>query len=134
MSKQRATLLAFALPAALVAAWFLVTSVGGIKSYQLASPADVWRELVALAADGLLWKNLSASLERVALGFSVALGVAIVLATAVGLSRPRERASLGSATPTLARDRRDAENHAHRHRRVLSDLREPRFGDSQRRS
>jgi len=92
MSKRRAALLAFALPAALAAAWFLVTSVGGIKSYQLASPADVWRELVTLGSDGLLWKNLAASLQRVAIGFSVALGAAIVLATAVGLSRPLERA------------------------------------------
>ena len=92
MSRPRATLLALALPVALVAAWFFVTSVGGIKSYQLASPADVWRELVTLASNGLLWKNLAASFERVALGFGVALGVAIILATAVGLSRPLEKA------------------------------------------
>lgn len=92
MSRQLASLLALALPLTLVAAWFLITSAGGFKSYQFASPLDVWRELVTLAANGLLWKNLAASLERVALGFGFALCIAIVLASAVGLSRPLEKA------------------------------------------
>ena len=92
MSRERALLLALAVPLTLLAAWFFLTSAGGIKSYQFASPADVWRELVTLASNGLLWTNLAASIERVALGFGVALVFAIVLATAVGLSRPLERA------------------------------------------
>ncbi len=92
MSKARATFFALALPLALAGAWFFITSVGGVKSYQLASPADVWRELGTLAANGLLWRHLGASFERVALGFTFALGAAIVLATAVGFSRPLESA------------------------------------------
>jgi sulfonate transport system permease protein len=76
----------------LLAAWGLATSIGGVKVYQLASPADVLRELGALAANGLLWKNLAASIERVALGFACAFGVALALGTAVGLSRRVETA------------------------------------------
>jgi sulfonate transport system permease protein len=88
---------ALALPLALFAGWFLLTTVGGVKTAQLASPADVARELAALAASGLLWTNLLASVERVAFGFAAALLVAIVLGTAVGLS-PRIEAALD---PTL---------------------------------
>jgi sulfonate transport system permease protein len=92
MSKPRGLVLALALPVALAAAWLFATSLGGVKSYQLASPADVGRELAALAANGLLAKHLLASFGRVAFGFGIALAVAVVLATAVGLSRPLERA------------------------------------------
>jgi len=89
--RERASV-AFALPLLLLAAWAWATTVGGIKVYQLASPADVARELGALAASGLLWKNVAASVERVAVGFAVASAVAIVLGTSVGLSRRTEAA------------------------------------------
>jgi sulfonate transport system permease protein len=79
-------------PAALLIAWFLATSIGGVKSYQLASPADVGRELGILWSNGLLWRHLLASIERVLLGFGLALAFAVVLATIVGLSRPVEAA------------------------------------------
>jgi sulfonate transport system permease protein len=86
----RRRLLALALPAALVVLWALATSVGGVKVYQLASPADVAREVAALAKSGLLWSNVGASALRVAAGFGIASLVAIVLGTAVGLSRRTE--------------------------------------------
>jgi sulfonate transport system permease protein len=84
--------LAFGLPLALLLGWSFLTSTGGVKVYQLASPADVGRELQALAASGLLWKNLAASTERVFVGFSLALVLAIVVGSAVGLSPRLERA------------------------------------------
>jgi sulfonate transport system permease protein len=82
--------LALALPLALFVAWGFATSAGGVKAYQLASPADVARELAALASSGLLWTNVGASVERVALGFATALVLALALGTAVGLSRRTE--------------------------------------------
>ena len=91
------TALAFALPLFLLAAWTYATTAGGVKAYALASPADVARELAALAHAGLLWSNLGASIGRVAAGFACALVAAIALGTAVGLS-PRAEAALD---PTL---------------------------------
>jgi sulfonate transport system permease protein len=91
MASRRA-LLALALPVAILALWYAATSIGGVKAYQLASPADVVRELGTLWANGLLVKHLVASIGRVAFGFGFALLAAVVLATAVGLSRPLERA------------------------------------------
>jgi sulfonate transport system permease protein len=93
----RRALLALALPLLGLGAWAFATSVGGVKVYQLASPADVVRELGTLAANGQLWANLAASIERVALGFACAFAVALGLGTAVGLS-PRVEAALD---PTL---------------------------------
>jgi sulfonate transport system permease protein len=89
--------LALALPLLLAAIWYGATSSGLVKTYQLASPADVGRELAALAASGLLWTNLGASVERVALGFCCALACALVAGTLVGLSRRVEAA----VDPTL---------------------------------
>lgn len=93
MAKRPAALaLSLAVPAGLLVAWFLATSLGGVKTYQLASPGDVARELGALWSNGLLWRHLAASIERVLLGFGVALAFSIVLASLVGLSRPIEAA------------------------------------------
>jgi len=88
----RNRLLALALPAALVLAWALATSIGGVKVYQLAAPRDVARELASLATSGLLWANIEASFVRVAIGFACALVAAVVLGTAVGLSKRFEAA------------------------------------------
>jgi sulfonate transport system permease protein len=79
-------------PLALFAAWWAATASGFIKSYQLASPRDVGRELLDLAQSGLLWRDLGASIERVAIGFAIALAVALVLGSLVGGSRVAERA------------------------------------------
>ncbi len=87
---MRNRLLALALPLVLLVLWAFATTVGGIKVYQLASPADVGRELASLAASGLLWKDLGASAGRVAIGFTCAFVLAVALGTAVGLSRSVE--------------------------------------------
>jgi sulfonate transport system permease protein len=80
----------FALPVALLLAWFVTTDRGWIKSYQLASPRDVLRETLDLAQSGVLWHDLSASIARVAAGFAVALVAALVLGAIVGGSRRGE--------------------------------------------
>jgi sulfonate transport system permease protein len=81
----------FFVPIALLVAWFAVTSTGAIKSYQLASPQAVLVELNDLASRGLLWTNLGASLERVAIGFAFAALLAIILGSLVGASRTAEK-------------------------------------------
>ncbi|MBD5606076.1 MAG: ABC transporter permease, partial [Candidatus Eremiobacteraeota bacterium] len=88
---RRDAALGLALPLLLLAAWWYATTIGGIKVYQLASPAGVLRELGTLAASGELWKNLVASIVRVAFGFAIALVLAIGIGTSVGLSARVER-------------------------------------------
>ncbi len=83
--------LGLALPLALLAAWWFATAYGGVKMYQLASPADVVRELVGLARAGDLWTNLLVSVERVAFGFTIASVLAVAIGSAVGLSPRIER-------------------------------------------
>jgi sulfonate transport system permease protein len=82
----------FVVPLTLLAAWWAATASGAIKSYQLASPRDVARELGTLFASGMLWRDIGASVERVALGFAIALAVALILGSIVGSSRGAERA------------------------------------------
>ncbi|HTD34839.1 MAG TPA: ABC transporter permease [Candidatus Elarobacter sp.] len=82
----------FAVPLALFAAWWAATASGRVKSYQLASPHDVLREVVDLAQSGLLWRDLGASVERVAAGFAIALALALIVGSLVGGSRVAERA------------------------------------------
>ncbi len=78
-------------PALLVLAWFAATASGAVKPYQFASPQAVFAEFGQLAASGALWSNLGASIERVALGFGLALVLAIVVGALVGTSRLAER-------------------------------------------
>jgi len=80
----------FVVPVALVVAWATATATGWVKSYQLASPRDVVRELGDLAASGVLWHDLGASITRVAAGFAIALIAALVLGAYVGGSRRGE--------------------------------------------
>ena len=81
-----------AVPLALLVAWWGATASGFIKPYQLASPVDVLREFGDLAQRGVLWRDLGASVERVALGFAIALLLALILGSLVGGSRTAERA------------------------------------------
>lgn len=79
-------------PLLLFAGWWTATATGAIKSYQLASPGDVARELAELARTGALWHDLGASVARVVLGFGIALVLALIVGSMVGGSRIAERA------------------------------------------
>lgn len=79
------------LPILLLVAWFAATASGTLKPYQFASPQAVFAELGQLASSGVLWTDLGASLERVALGFGIALVLATLLGALVGTSRVAER-------------------------------------------
>jgi len=97
----------FVLPVLLVVAWFAATASGVVKPYQFASPQAVFAEFGQLIASGALWTDLGASIERVALGFGVALILAIALGALVGTSPRAERLidptlQAARAVPSLA--------------------------------
>ena len=92
-----ANALKLVLPLAVFGAWLAVTSLGVVKTYQLASPRDVIVEIGSLYERGLLWRDLGASAERVFAGFAIALVLAVLLGTLVGLSPKVEKA----VDPTL---------------------------------
>jgi sulfonate transport system permease protein len=87
----RRVVLAWLVPLALLALWQTAGAAGWVQSYQLATPQGVIEELASLWSRGLLAKHVLASVDRVFAGFAVALALAIVLGTLVGLSRTMER-------------------------------------------
>ncbi len=83
--------LSLIIPAALLAGWWAITALGIVKTYQLASPLQVARELVSLAQDGTLAGDLGASIARVVAGFAIGCILAVAIGILVGLSRTAER-------------------------------------------
>jgi sulfonate transport system permease protein len=79
------------IPLALFVAWWSITAFGLVKTYQLASPVQVARALVALVQDGTLTGDLTASVIRVVAGFAIGCAFAGLLGVIVGLSPAAER-------------------------------------------
>ena len=84
-------------PLVLLALWQLASSTGIVSAQKVPSPATVWSTAVHLvttdtAAYGTLQGAMAASLERMAIGFSIGATAAVVLAVVAGLSRFGEHA------------------------------------------
>ena len=84
------SLLPWLLPAALLSLWFIGAEQGWISPQVLPPPAFVWDTLRDLAASGDLWLHVSASLQRVLVGFAVGALLGLALGAAMGLSRTAE--------------------------------------------
>ena len=69
----------------LLALWQLGCSVGIIPTLFLPAPVNIAIELWNLTISGELWKHLSASLLRLAIGWSLGTVFGIALGIAVGL-------------------------------------------------
>ncbi len=69
----------------LIAAWQAGSALGLIPSLFLPSPAGIARALVALTVSGELWRNLAASLARLAIGWTLGTICGIALGLGVGL-------------------------------------------------
>jgi sulfonate transport system permease protein len=78
------------LPAALLLLWYVGAERGWIAPQVLPPPQQVLDTLRDLAASGDLWLNVSASLQRVLVGFAVGSALGLLLGTAMGLSRTAE--------------------------------------------
>ncbi len=70
----------------LVALWQAGASAGLIPTLFLPPPVAIGRALVQLGASGELWKHLGASLQRLAIGWSLGTVCGIVLGFLVGVS------------------------------------------------
>lgn len=71
--------------AAIIALWQAAISLGWIDPVFLPSPASIVKALWALTISGDLWKNLSASLSRIGLGWVIGTGLGLVVGVAMGL-------------------------------------------------
>lgn len=83
-------LLPWLLPVALLSLWSLGAAQGWISPQVLPPPAFVWETLSDLASSGDLWLHVSASLQRVLVGFAVGALLGLLLGSAMGLSRTVE--------------------------------------------
>ena len=72
--------------AALVLLWQAAASAGLIGTLFLPAPVSIGRALWALALSGELWRNLSASLDRLAIGWSLGTAFGLALGVAIGVS------------------------------------------------
>lgn len=64
--------------------WQVISSSLGGESFLLPTPAETLRALQELAASGLLWTDLVASVRRVAVGYSISLLLGVVLGVSIG--------------------------------------------------
>lgn len=83
-------LLPWVLPAVLLALWFAGAEYGWISPQVLPPPGFVLDTLRDLATSGDLWLHVSASLQRVLVGFAAGALLGLVLGSAMGLSRSVE--------------------------------------------
>ncbi|GAB2506852.1 hypothetical protein GCM10027064_00450 [Microbacterium petrolearium] len=76
-----------AVPAVILAAWWLVTATGIVPTYRLPTPASVVTAAIQLGESGQLWLHIAISLQRVLLGFLFGSVAGLAVAAVVGLSR-----------------------------------------------
>lgn len=85
-----ANLRGWAVPLALLLALEALVRSGILPAHQMPAPTQVAQTLFNLAVSGELLRHINASLLRVAAGFLIGAGLAIVIGTWVGLSRRAE--------------------------------------------
>ncbi len=81
-SRRAAAWIAFAV---VIAAWQVGSSTGFIHPLTLPSPEEILAALVDLARSGDLWRHLSASLGRLALGWSLGTLAGLAVGLALGM-------------------------------------------------
>lgn len=88
-----ALLLTWLTPGLVVAAWEVAVRGGLVRPTILPSPAIISATFLELLSTGELFRHLSISLMRVAVGFTAGALCAVLLGTIIGLSQPAARAS-----------------------------------------
>jgi sulfonate transport system permease protein len=85
--------LPWAVPAAILLLWHLLTATGTISARTLPQPLDVLRVLAETISDGTLARNLGISAARALFGFAIGGGIGFALGLLNGLSRIAEHAT-----------------------------------------
>ena len=67
--------------------WQALFSLRIIPDYLFPSPLQVGWRLWELGNDGMLWPSIKATLVRMAIGFSIAAGIGLVIGMPMGMSR-----------------------------------------------
>lgn len=80
-------LLGLILPIVLFAAWIYFSSNGSFAESELPKPSSVFKVISELDKRDQLWWNISASLQRVGLGYFFGTLIALVLGSAAGLNK-----------------------------------------------
>ena len=75
------------LPIALLLAWEGVSALGWVSAHLLPPPSSLAQTFVELAGSGLLYKHILVSTGRVALGFVIGAGLAVLVGASIALSR-----------------------------------------------
>ena len=70
----------------LIVLWELGSRAGVISSLVLPAPSEAWGAFMDLVNSGNLWKHLSASLQRLIIGFICGTTLGLIVGTMVGLS------------------------------------------------
>jgi sulfonate transport system permease protein len=78
--------LALALPAGLAIAWELVVRAGWSDGRLMPPPSRIWQEFEELARNGELWRHMTATLLRVAVGFGLGTAAGTLLGALAGYS------------------------------------------------
>lgn len=76
--------------AVLLGGWALVASTMGGESFLLPTPAATWDAFLELYRSGNLMTDLSASTQRIAIGYSISMAIAVVLGVAIASFRSAE--------------------------------------------
>lgn len=71
----------------LLLAWAVCAQQGWVNAYLLPAPWTVWSSFVELGANGKLLQHTAISLQRVASGYLMAVGVALVVSVLMAASR-----------------------------------------------
>jgi NitT/TauT family transport system permease protein len=70
----------------LFAIWQTVISLHWAPDYLFPSPAQVFKRLYELVTEGFMWPSIKATLYRMAIGYSIAAAIGLVLGLVMGMS------------------------------------------------
>jgi len=91
MRNLRPPLLTATIFAALLGLWWAASRFGWVNAFLLPPPAKVWNTLIELAQSGALARHTLVSLQRVGLGYALAVMAAVILAIAFARSATLRR-------------------------------------------
>lgn len=86
LSKRRTRLYVSGFYLLLFALWQLVIVLQWTPDYLFPSPAQVFKRLYELIREGLLWPSVQATLTRMAIGFSIAGAIGLIIGLLMGVS------------------------------------------------